>query len=582
MKIHSSPLFSIFTLGLLLTVAVFITYWPSLSVPFYFDDYSSIVSNDAIKDLSNTQAIWEFAHLRFVTYYSFALNYHWAELDLFHLHTTNILLHLVTCFSVWWLAAMLLPKQGIKAAWVPFIIALLFALHPLNTQPVVYLVQRGVILAALGFVVALCCYVKLRCAETIPTRGLWLGGVILASVFAIFSKQNAVVLPAILVLIEVTFFQKNWRPKGVVASLAFLAAIAAVLAMNLVLTGNPVEFLALDQLLRETDLLSRQEYFHAQVSAVWLYIKLFFVPEPLKLHYNYYFYLASSEHQFWLASMSHLLLIAFALVMNKRVAVISFAILFYYLTHLVESSALPIKDVIFEHRAYLPNMGLCFLVVTVVYWFLQKFEVLKKPASLLFGCALLLLTYMAFERNQLWQDPIAFSKQNVVAEPGSQTAWNMYAFYLLEQERYEEALKALENAFKTDKYGNGSNYFDSEMVSNLLLTYWRLGLYDKAEDLYQKTESHIVDKKLKTGFLVERANAYVKQGELQTAVDLYAQALELDEENEAAWVNLGTAHAMAGSYQSSAQIFEHVLSLNPANQEAISNLAKLKAMLSNK
>ena len=149
--------------AIVIIVLGIICYSNTFDSEFYFDDNNSIVKNVSIRDLGNLRAIWKFSPIRFITYLSFAVNYHFGELNVFGYHLVNILIHIVTAFFVYLFTlyiSILSNKQ--TPYWIAVFAALIFLCHPIQTQAVTYIVQRAASLATLFYMISLSCYVRAR------------------------------------------------------------------------------------------------------------------------------------------------------------------------------------------------------------------------------------------------------------------------------------------------------------------------------------------------------------------------------------------------------------------------------------
>ena len=116
---------------------------------FVFDDYSFIVSNPFIKDFDRIHLMWHVLPMtRLIGIYSFAFNYFLNQLDPVGYHIFNFMVHLLAAGLVWALADLLfkitkrLPFRDPLIKELPFIIAVLFLVHPCQTQAVSYISQR--------------------------------------------------------------------------------------------------------------------------------------------------------------------------------------------------------------------------------------------------------------------------------------------------------------------------------------------------------------------------------------------------------------------------------------------------------
>ena len=116
---------------------------------------------------------------------------------------------------------------------------------------------------------------------------------------------------------------------------------------------------------RETTVVSRGDYFLTQMRVIATYIRLLFLPVNQNLDYDYPVYNSMANPGVFLSVLLHLYLIGLAVYLFKQsrktgsgiLLLISFGITLFYLTLSVESSIIPISDVIFEHRLYLPSVG---------------------------------------------------------------------------------------------------------------------------------------------------------------------------------------------------------------------------------
>ncbi len=224
---------------ILIALAACLAYANSLGVPFIFDDHVIIENNLFIQDarfLANPSLVkgsylYYPLKLRYVSLLSFAWDYHLWGLDPWGYHLTNLIIHLLSAFLVYGLITLIFagPRLAPTALQrhAPFIAAfaaLLFALHPVQTQAVTYIVQRYMSLAALFYLLSLFLYVKWRLAslevERLGARGFGglLAGLYLLSLAAALmglkTKEICLTLPLALGLCEFSFFSRASRRTG--------------------------------------------------------------------------------------------------------------------------------------------------------------------------------------------------------------------------------------------------------------------------------------------------------------------------------------------------------------------------------
>lgn len=190
----------------LVLAAIFLTYLHTLNIPFYFDDFTSLRDNAAIRDFGS---VWDFSRARIVGYLSFALNYALHGYQLWGYHLLNILIHAAASLTAYFLTRWILATRespycsDSARTWLPLLVALLFALHPLQTQAVTYIIQRLASLAALFYLLAMAAYLRGRLVEAGKQQVLSFGLAGLFALLALFTKQNTVTLPLALLLLEI-------------------------------------------------------------------------------------------------------------------------------------------------------------------------------------------------------------------------------------------------------------------------------------------------------------------------------------------------------------------------------------------
>src|SRR5258706_293094 len=422
----------------LLALATVATYGRTLDVPFYLDDFSSIQENSLIYHWQGVEALRQFGPLRVLTSLTFALNYLVSHFQPFGYHLVNIKIHFLAGVAVYGLARGVLRTPRLAAAvrpgtrrWLPLFVAALFVLHPLPTQAVTYTLQRLASMAALLYVASLAAYVQARLAPSAVRRALWAVACLLCAGLALFTKENSATLPLAYLLIEVALFRH--RPgrllqlAGVAAAELALVWLVAALAFG----RNPLSLGAIATLASQSAEIPRAAYFATQMPVLWTYVRLFFWPVGLHLDYAVDLERGLAGAGVWLALAAHALVIVLALVAWRRRPLITFALLFYYLAHAVESSFIPIPELAFEHRAYLPDLGLCLLVG----WLLIAEAPRPWGGRMVAGISvavLLVLGVLTWQRNEQWRHPVAFWQDNVRLAPAKARAWGNLGKSLLD------------------------------------------------------------------------------------------------------------------------------------------------------
>lgn len=441
MQVHQGKL----KWGLLASLAIVtaVAYYPSFSVWFFLDDFRIILENPALQDAWNPLAVWEFSRMRAVASWTMAVNYTVHGDSVFGYHLVNFLIHLGAGAASAWLVHGLLRSPALSGRhepwmrWIPWLVVAIFLLHPLQTQAVTYIVQRYTSLMAMFYLLSMAAFVGARIKASPPLCVLSL----VTLVLAFFCKQSAATLPLALILIELLFFRqlgaKAW-------SMVVSTALALALTLGWLLT---LPVFDIQGLTRETLEISRVDYLATQMEVLWRYLGLFFLVGQQRLEYDLAVASGFSELRTILFALGHLALIATGLALWRRLPLVAFGILFFYLAHLIESSYLPIIDVAFEHRNYLPLTGLALAIAFGLAWLCHRLTRYRLGVVITLGLIATLAVH-THARNTLWSDPIAFLQHETTVAPDSHRAWTSLGKELMREGRFRQALSALETAFE--------------------------------------------------------------------------------------------------------------------------------------
>ncbi|NTU60416.1 MAG: tetratricopeptide repeat protein, partial [Deltaproteobacteria bacterium] len=183
-----------------------LVYAHTLHAPWYLDDHSSILANDAVRNLGEAFSV-ALEGDRGLTNLTFALNFALGGVRVAGYHLVNIALHLaVSCLTYLLLKRVFPGRRDLALGG-----SLLFVCHPVQTQAVTYVVQRMTTLSALFFFLGLYLYVRaLERGLPAPRGGsgaakLRYAGALLCGAAAVLVKQNTAVLPVALLLFESYF-----------------------------------------------------------------------------------------------------------------------------------------------------------------------------------------------------------------------------------------------------------------------------------------------------------------------------------------------------------------------------------------
>lgn len=559
-------------LQLLLIMAIaLIAYANTFEVPFLFDDETSIALNPVIRDLPSFLggAGYHYNPRRFVGYLSVALNYSLGRLDVTGYHIFNLAVHICSAWLVYLLVRLTLATpffelgaQGAgsgrlgrqKRSLLPLLTALFFVAHPVQTQAVTYVIQRLASLATMFFLLSLVLYVKGRLGQQTagsrrPQRALLLfGASFLCALLAMKTKEIAFTLPLVVLLFESYFFgisRRSWRLLLIPMLLALL-----VIPLTLLDAGQPLGKLLSDVTERtrlQTDL-PRLDYLFTQFRVIVTYLRLLVFPARQNLDYDYPVYHSLFAPPVLLSLLLLLALIALALylyarstpgyrhcdpnagetrpAMRPEARLASFGILWFFITLSVESSLIPIVDLIFEHRLYLPSVGACLVAAAAGSVLIRTYPGKLSGTALI--SVLLLLTVLSWQRNEVWKDGVTLWSDTAGKSPGKARPHLNLGSELMQVGRTEQAMGQFRWAVKIKPdYG--------EAYSNLAAAYNTMGMPDEA---------------------IEQCRI----------------ALRLDPDNADALNNAGTSFAIKGEFGYAISYFQGALQLQPGNPRYSQNL----------
>jgi len=553
----------------------FLVYSNTLEVPFYLDDIRNIEKNPHIRldrltleGLSGA-AFKSFASRRPVSNISFALNYYLHEYDLAGYHAVNIVIHILTGIFLYYFLELTLrlaiplmfsrrQPPSLNPSLIALFAALLWLVHPIQTQSVTYIVQRMNSMAAMFYILCFLFYVKGRLSAPGGRRWAWFSGSAVAALLAFGSKEISATLPFFLLLYEWYFFQdlsKAWLKRYlpyIVGSFCLLAIIALVYVEM-----DPIDSILSGYRHRDFTLAER---LLTEFRVVIFYIGLLLYPNPSRLNLDHYFSLSKSllEPMTTLVSLAAIIgLLALAVILARRHRLASFSILWFFGNLAIESSVISL-ELVFEHRAYLPSMFFFLVVIVLVSRYVRNARVLTAG----FGVVLVILCLWTYDRNDLWGDPVVFWADAVRKADKKARPHQSLAVLLTGQANFENADVHYKKALAIDP-SDGQLHFN--FANNLA----KQGRLDKAAEHYR----------VSLGLRPGHAQTYnglgvvmARQGRLDEAVSYYGQALQADPDNPFIHNNMGFALARKGDSEGAARHYREALRLKPDYVQARSNL----------
>ena len=422
---------------LLIVAAGALAYANSLQGPFVFDDRGTIVENHTIETLFDSSVLSAPRETptagRPVSNFSFAVNYALGGRDVTGYHVVNVALHLSCAVLFFALARRFMPSVSLA-----FAAALLWTLHPLNSEAVTYVTQRTEVLMALLLLLTL--YASIR-AHDQHSRG-WAAAAVMFCALGMGAKESMAVAPIAVVLIDRVFVFSSWR-EAFRARAALYAGLAAtwIILIGLMLPGP--RSLSAGFTAHGADVWT---YLLNQCVMIARYLQLAVWPVPLALYYGAPVpYSVADVLVQGLLILSLLLLTGVAL---WRAPKAGFLGVWFFVTLAPASSIIPIAtEVGAERRMYLPLMAVALL--TVLAWSRIVRAMPAQRRSAVSGTALAIAASLLFtgtvSRNRDYRSSLRLAETTVAHWP-SPGAHSMLGTELAAAGRLAEAEPHLRRA----------------------------------------------------------------------------------------------------------------------------------------
>jgi Flp pilus assembly protein TadD len=378
---------------------------------------------------------------------SLALNRLFGGPDPWAFRATNLVLHITNGLLLVVLLSDLarrLPTENRPSRAGMALGGAVWLLHPVQTQGVSYVWQRFTCLATSFVLLTLLAFVRALQARG-RARQAWAAGCAFAGILAFGTKENAGMLPVLLLIVHRVFFAEEEVSKR--------AARWLFLSLGLFFFGVAAWYLGprwIEMILRDSE---RRGFTPLQrILTEWRviahYLSLLMWPHPSRLRLDYEFPLSTSLLDPPTTALSGLAILIATLLgarWTRTRPLEGFAVLWFLANLVIESSFIPL-DLVYEHRIYLPSTLLLAVGVARVHDLIPS-AVLRVGVGLILAVG---LGYWSHERNQVWRDPVSFWQDNAAKSPSRALVhWNLGRAYLVRGE-YENARRATAEALRLD------------------------------------------------------------------------------------------------------------------------------------
>ncbi|MCI5115003.1 MAG: tetratricopeptide repeat protein [Candidatus Electrothrix sp. AW1] len=398
---------------------------------------------------------------------SFGLNWYLGKDNVFGYHLVNIALHILTASLLFLTLRLLLhiyyrKKKNLQLIYTAALLSTFFwALAPIQTQAVTYIVQRMASMAAMFGIAAIYAYLRGRNADNGKQKIFWFFLCLLLFFAALGSKENAFLLLPSLMLIEFAFFRHHITKKqriSLIISVSFIL-IAAALFVRYGLGHSPSFLAGYD-----TRSFTFTERILTEPRILLMYLSQIFLPLADRLSFEHELILSTSLFSPWttLPAIAIILsLIGGSLVFLKKHPPICFPILFYFLNHAIESTIFPL-ELVFEHRNYLPSLFLFLpfgvLIARILYGIPCKPTCYKITTATCTTLFLFISGQATYTRNMAWATEGTLWTDAIKKAPNSARAARYLGKWYQQLGQHEIAYRYLQFSLKNYKNDPSPEY----------------------------------------------------------------------------------------------------------------------------
>jgi protein O-mannosyl-transferase len=575
-------------------------YLNTLSNKYALDDGVVITENlytkkgiGGIKDLITHNLYYGYTKIKVGLYrplslVSHALEYEFFGENPFISHLVNLLLFVMIVLLLYQLLADHIFKEY---PLLPFFSALLFAIHPIHTEAVANIKGRDELFSFLFLLLTLVFLFK-SLREEKQYKYFFLS--LFTYFLALISKENGVTFIAIIPLILYFFTEKKTK-EIMKFTLPFLITSLAYLCLKFYITGfetNDEKFILNTPFLYA----NAEQEFATKIFVQLKYIFLLLYPHPLSYDYCYNEipYLNFIDPEFWLASAVIVFLLVFALYKLRSKNILSFSILFYFISiSIVSNFVFKIGAPMGERFLFQPSAGFSIAIAYLLYEFIKLniFSTETGRLRITLIALFLVIVVSGFKttaRNKDWKDSHTLFIKDVSSAPNSirtnsNAALSEYFYYSRKTDDAQERKRLTDDAISKYKKAISIDPLFSDPYINLLIIYIEQGEAEEAYKLLRKAnEASIKTTKMKeavdllSDLYVSKGHFYIKNHDPDSALLSFNKATEVNENNTNAWYNKGGIYLDKGEVNKTVECWEKVLALDSTHTKAKDLLPRIK------
>jgi tetratricopeptide (TPR) repeat protein len=564
----------------LLIISIAVAYSRVFNAGFIgWDDAEYVINNEDIRSFSFVHIQAWFSNFYVgnyqpLTIFSYAVDHLSGGVEPFIYHFSNVLYHAATAIVIYLFINRLQPDRNIG-----LFVALVFALHPVQTESVSWIAERKTVLSGFFYFLALLQYTRYVEKST----GKRVVGVFLFGLAAMLSKGTAVALPMSLLAIDI-WLQRDMKSKKVWLEKVPFFAASVIIGLMAVKAQQSLKAIDMHEVGNMSDTVVYAGYAYIQ------YIVHLLAPINLSVIYSY-----PREtgiiHYLCLALALGIVALAF-IAWRRKWYVLCGGIVFYTVNIVLLLQFIQFGEALMADRyLYIAGVGIFFPVIYYGFEFLRK--VAKRVAALAAGSTIaLLLLGMTFLRNDIWLSDLNFFSAILATHPTSATAqFSMGGLYLrmgdyAQAEQYINAAINLEPGNYKAWYNKGVLCMRQKRVKEALEAFNRclaIREYHKAyfsrAMIYQgigKPQAALADIEKALEEQPENGRAYFIKAQCQEelgygaeALDNYNKAISFDDKEPLFYMRRGMLYGKTRQTQQGIADLDRAVALSPGNGEML-------------
>jgi tetratricopeptide (TPR) repeat protein len=454
--------------------------------------------------------------LRPVAYLTFRLNYLISGQAPWSYRIFNIVIHISNAIILYEILKLTIRERNNVSEFVkisiPFFTALIFLVHPLQTDSVTAVIQRFSLLGTFFYLVTIWSYLISNISENLLLRS-WAYYIlsIVALILGLFSKEIAITAPVTLFCFDVVLMRRPWRR-------TLLQLTPHLICMSLI----PLRLLFITEKVKENNIdtaaiigsaYTRYEYAVTQLRVVLSYIRLLVLPYNQNMDPDYPLYRTLLNPEIIISIMIWVCILATGVQLlrskerNICTDLAGFSIFWFILSISPSSSIVPLTDLMFEHHTYLPSIAFCIGSVAYLHHCLNS----RRSAAISLICIVTVFGVLTVRRNHVYNNTISIYSDTVEKSPNKYRPNYALGNDYYENSQFDQAIPFLVRAIDVNPRDNVQAYLSLGEIYRIL------NKPQIAVELYkQYLATHPINKKI----LMNLAWTYANSEKLAEAIDV--------------------------------------------------------------